>query len=79
MGPTASACSAGRWTGDAAAEQAARDGKPVITIDEAETRRWKDASLPVIDDWIAEMSGRGIDGKAHLDAARTLIDQYTAS
>ncbi|MEZ5838741.1 MAG: TRAP transporter substrate-binding protein [Geminicoccaceae bacterium] len=66
--------------GDAAAEQAAREtGKPVITIDEAETRRWKDASLPVIDDWIAEMSGRGIDGKAHLDAARTLIDQYTAS
>ncbi|AXS42217.1 TRAP transporter substrate-binding protein [Breoghania sp. L-A4] len=51
-------------------------GNPIITLDEAETQRWKDASTVVIDGWIAEMSERGIDGAALIADARALIAKH---
>lgn len=48
-------------------------GKNVITLDAAETQRWKDASAPVVANWIAEMKGNGIDGAALVDDAKALI------
>src|SRR5690606_36154823 len=49
-----------------AADAAARDvavqrGNRMITLDEAETQRWKDAAEPVIAEWIADMESKGID------------------
>jgi TRAP-type C4-dicarboxylate transport system substrate-binding protein len=48
-------------------------GNEIITIPAEETPVWEAASQPVIDAWVAEMNGRGIDGAALLDKARALI------
>ena len=48
-------------------------GNNIVTLDEAEVARWKDASQPVIDRWIADMDGKGIDGAALIEQARGLI------
>lgn len=53
-------------------------GNNIITLDEAETARWKEAAQPVIDNWVAEMTGKGLDGQALLDEARGLIEKYSA-
>lgn len=49
----------------------------IVTLDEAEVARWKEAAQPVIDTWVTEMTGKGIDGQALLDEARALVDKYT--
>jgi hypothetical protein len=36
----------------------------IVTLDVAETARWRKAAEPVIDSWIADMKAKGIDGKA---------------
>lgn len=48
-------------------------GNTITTLDEAEVARWKAASQPVIDRWIAEMDGKGIDGAALIEQAQGLI------
>lgn len=53
-------------------------GNNIITLDEAETARWKAAAQPVIDRWVAEMATQDIDGQALIDRARQLIDEKTA-
>ena len=60
--------------GDAAGLKTAQDaGNNIITLDEAETQRWVDASAPVIDAWIDEMDDREIDGKMLVEEAKALI------
>ena len=49
-------------------------GNEIITLDEAETRRWKEAAEPVVAEWIEDMRERDIDGQALLDRARALIE-----
>jgi TRAP-type transport system periplasmic protein len=49
----------------------------IITLDEAETQRWKDAAAPLIDAWVAEMDGKGLDGKAMVEDAQALIAKHT--
>ncbi len=59
---------------DAPARQIAVDaGNNIVALDEAEVARWKAAAQPVVDRWIAEMQGQGIDGRALIDQARALI------
>lgn len=58
---------------------AQKAGNNIITLDEAETQRWKDAAAPLIEAWEAEMSAKGIDGKALVEEARALIDKYSAN
>jgi TRAP-type C4-dicarboxylate transport system substrate-binding protein len=48
-------------------------GNAIVTIPEAETAVWAEATAPVVADWIAEMGAQGIDGQALLDAARAGI------
>lgn len=63
---------------DAPGRQIAVDaGNNLITLDEAEVARWKAAAEPVIDRWVAEMDGKGIDGRALIDRAKALIDEKT--
>ncbi|MDZ7823058.1 MAG: TRAP transporter substrate-binding protein [Ahrensia sp.] len=65
--------------GDAPGEKlAASGGNNIIKLDEAEVARWKAASQPVIDGWVAEMSGLGIDGQALIDRAKALIGEKSA-
>jgi TRAP-type C4-dicarboxylate transport system substrate-binding protein len=51
-------------------------GNALIKLDMAEYQRWVKASENVDDDWIKEVSARGANGKALLDDARALIQQY---
>ncbi len=48
-------------------------GNNIVTLDEAEVARWREASRPVVARWIAEMDGKGIDGQALIDQAQALI------
>ena len=52
-------------------------GNEVVTLDEAETARWREAAEPVIEAWVAEMEGRGLDGRALLEEARRRIESHT--
>ncbi|MEQ9020378.1 MAG: TRAP transporter substrate-binding protein [Nitratireductor sp.] len=63
---------------DGPSKQAAVDrGNNIITLDEDEVARWKEAAQPVYEKWIEEMKAKGIDGQALIDEARMLIDKYT--
>ncbi len=48
-------------------------GNMIITLDEAETERWKQAAQPTIDNWIAEVP----DGQMLYDAAKALVAKYS--
>lgn len=52
-------------------------GADVHVIEGAELERWKQATQPVIDQWVAEAVSRGQDGAALLAEARALIDQFS--
>ncbi|HRP78826.1 MAG TPA: TRAP transporter substrate-binding protein [Aquamicrobium sp.] len=63
---------------DGPARQLAVDrGNTILRLDADATARWKDAAQPVIDGWIEEMNGRGLDGAALVEEARALIAKYT--
>ena len=59
-----------------AREIAVNAGNNIITLDEAEVARWKEASQPVIDRWVADMDGKGIDGAALIEKAMALIEKH---
>lgn len=62
---------------DAPARAKAVDaGNTIITLDEAEVARWKEAAQPVIERWVAEVDGKGGDGAAMIDNARGLIEKH---
>ena len=48
----------------------------VIALDDAEKARWMEAAQPVVDNWLVEMEGLGIDGQALIDSAKALIAKY---
>ncbi len=50
-------------------------GSNIMTLDGDEVARWKEAAQPVIEQWVAEMNDKGIDGQALIDRARELIAQ----
>ncbi|KUP90840.1 TRAP transporter substrate-binding protein [Tritonibacter horizontis] len=65
------------WDMDAPAKKIAVDaGNTVVTLDEAEVARWKEAAEPVVDRWIADMESKGIDGAALIEEARALIKKH---
>ena len=64
------------WDMDAPARVLAEEaGNTIVTLDEAEVARWKEASKPVVDRWVADMDGKGIDGAALIEQARALIKE----
>jgi TRAP-type C4-dicarboxylate transport system substrate-binding protein len=58
-------------------EMAVENGNNIIQLSDEETEAWRAAAQPVIDNWISEMNGRGLDGQALVDEARELIARYT--
>ena len=52
-------------------------GNNVITLDDAAVADWEAAAAPIVDEWVADMQSRGIDGKALLEDARALIIKHT--
>lgn len=49
----------------------------ITALDDAEKARWMEAAQPVVDEWLAEMEGLGIDGQALIDSAKALIAKHT--
>src|SRR5688572_3320405 len=71
---TARAFGAAMDAGDAVGLKIAQDaGNNIITLDEAETQRWKDASQATVDKWYADATAAGFDGEALHEAAKALI------
>jgi TRAP-type C4-dicarboxylate transport system substrate-binding protein len=71
---TARAFGAAMDAGDAAGLKIAQDaGNNIVTLDEAETQRWKDAAQATIDKWYADATAAGFDGKALHEAAQALV------
>lgn len=65
------------WDMDAPAREiAVNAGNTIVKLDEAEVARWKQAAVPVVDRWVAEMDGKGLDGKALIERARALIAKH---
>ena len=59
-------------------EVAEKAGARLITLDEAETQRWKDIATPLVDAWAEEMNGAGRPGTDMINDARALLDKYAA-
>ncbi len=57
---------------------AKKSGNELITLDEAETNRFKEVGASVRADWIAEMNGKGVDAEALVKDAKDLVDKYSA-
>jgi TRAP-type C4-dicarboxylate transport system substrate-binding protein len=65
------------WDMDAPAKKIAEDaGNTVVTLDDAEVARWKEAAQPVIARWVSDMNDKGIDGEALIEQARALIKKH---
>lgn len=58
-------------------KKAVDKGNSIITLDDAETNRWREASASVVADWVAEMKGKGIDGQALVDDAQALLKKHS--
>ncbi len=51
-------------------------GNTIFTLSDDEVARWKAATRPVIDRWIAETDARGLDGRALYEEAKALVARY---
>ena len=49
----------------------------ISVIPKTELEKWKKATDSLDDAWVAEMTGKGFDGKGMLQSATDLIKQYT--
>jgi TRAP-type transport system periplasmic protein len=52
-------------------------GYTITQISATEVERWKKATDPLDDAWVEDMNKRGANGKAMLEDARALINQYS--
>ncbi|WP_425099017.1 TRAP transporter substrate-binding protein [Tropicibacter sp. S64] len=65
---------------DAPARQIALDmNNTIITVSEADAAKWEEMARPVYDAWIEDVKGKGIDGQALIDEARTLMQDYLSN
>lgn len=58
-------------------KQAMERGNTIIELSEDQVAEWKAAAASEEADWVAEMNGKGLDGQALLDQAKTLIAQHS--
>ncbi len=64
--------------GDAPARAVAVErGNTIVTIEGEELARWQEAAKPVVESWIADMSGRGIDAEALIADLEELVAAET--
>ncbi|MEP1207710.1 MAG: TRAP transporter substrate-binding protein [Rhizobiaceae bacterium] len=52
-------------------------GNNIITLSDADVAKWREASQPIYDEWIADMKGKGIDGAALISEAQELIKKHS--
>ena len=58
-------------------KKAVESGNTVITLDTAETQRWKDAAASVVGNWVEEMGSQGIAAQALVDDAKALVAKHS--
>ncbi len=58
-------------------EIAQKAGNNIVALDAAETQRWRRTAGSVADDWVKEVSAKGIDGGKLLSEARELIAKHS--
>lgn len=58
-------------------EAAQNAGNQFNTIEGAELERWKQASQPVVDNWIKAMDERGLNGRQMYEDAKALVAKYS--
>ena len=58
-------------------EIAVAAGNEHITLTEEQTQAFREVLEPVVDRWIEEVSGKGIDGEALVQTARRLLDEHS--
>lgn len=58
-------------------EAAVSRGNTVYQIAPAEITKWRDASKPVAEEWVKEISAKGVNGQQLLDDANALVTQYS--
>lgn len=51
-------------------------GNTFVSLSDSEIERWREATQPVIDEWVAARTGEGLDGAALLNEARALIIRF---
>ncbi|MDE2789496.1 MAG: TRAP transporter substrate-binding protein [Paracoccaceae bacterium] len=68
-----------RATDDFGIDLAVKAGNTHIVLTENETQAFRDALAPVVDRWVDEVTGKGIDGSALVQKARDLIAANTGS
>lgn len=51
-------------------------GNNIVTISESNAQVWAEKAQPVYDNWLSEMTEKGIDGQALIDEAKSLMDAY---
>jgi TRAP-type C4-dicarboxylate transport system substrate-binding protein len=56
---------------------AVADGNELITLNEAEMQAFRTAMEPVVQRWIDDVTAKGIDGQALVDAARAAIAKHS--
>lgn len=59
-------------------ELAEKANNKIITLDDAETKRWQEVADKVSSDWIKEMDAKGMDGTGLVKDAKELIAKYSA-
>ena len=59
-------------------EVAEKAGNKIVTLDDAETERWREVADKVSGDWIKEMDDKGMDGTGLVKDAKELIAKYSA-
>lgn len=64
-------------TDDAGLEVAKKAGNTYIELDETQTEAFREKLEPVVDRWIEDVTAKGIDGKALVEAARAAIAKYS--
>ena len=52
-------------------------GNKITEIPADEVKRWRDASQPVVDEWIAEVTSKGHDGRKLYERAVELVEKYS--
>ncbi len=57
---------------------AEKNGAAIITLDDAETTRWKELATPLIDAWVQEMNGKGMKGDDMIAYAREMLKKHSA-
>ena len=58
---------------------AVEHGNEMIVLSEEEIGRFREATASVVERWIEEVSGQGIDGEAMVAAAREAVERHSGS